>query len=277
MILKFTKMHGIGNDFMVVDGVRQKVYFSTELIKRLSDRNFGVGFDQLLLVEPPYDPDLDFHYRIFNADGSEVQMCGNGARCFARFVIDHNLTAKRVIKVSTVSGVLTLKVNNDDSVTVNMGRPIFDPMKIPFCSSEQKKFYTIDLADGKTISCGVVSMGNPHVVLKRDELDDKSVQKLGPILEKHDSFPQRVNVGFMQVVSPNEINLRVYERGCGETLACGSGACAAVVVGVEQGYLSNKVKVNLKGGSLTIEYPGNGGEVLMTGPAVRVFEGSIAI
>ena len=277
MNLKFTKMHGIGNDFMVVDGVRQKVFFSPELIKRLADRHFGVGFDQLLLVEPPYDPDLDFHYRIFNADGSEVQMCGNGARCFASFVLSHNLIAKRQIKVSTISGVLTLTVNDNDSVTVNMGKPIFEPEKIPFIADTVNNSYELALPDGRILQVGSVSMGNPHVVVKVDELSDELVSTLGPILECHERFPQKVNVGFMQVISNNEINLRVYERGCGETLACGSGACAACVVGINQGLLNNKVKVNLKGGSLLVEYKGGSSNVMMTGPAVCVYEGSIEV
>lgn len=277
MNLKFTKMQGIGNDFMVVDAIRQKVFFSTELIKRLADRHFGVGFDQLLVVEPPYDPDLDFHYRIFNADGSEVQMCGNGARCFAQFVLTHNLTAKREIKVSTMSGVLTLIVNKDDSVTVNMGSPIFEPNKIPFIAEEVAQSYALSLADGRVLQVGAVSMGNPHVVVKVDELSDDIVATLGPILECHERFPQKVNVGFMQVINQHEINLRVYERGCGETLACGSGACAACVVGINQGLLNTKVKVNLKGGSLTVDYKGGSSNVMMTGPAVCVFEGSIEV
>ena len=279
MLLKFTKMHGLGNDFMVVDGVTQKVFFSPELIKRLSDRHFGVGFDQLLLVEPPFDPDLDFHYRIFNADGSEVQMCGNGARCFVRFVIDHHLTNKREIKVSTVSGVLTLKLNDDDTVTVNMGKPHFDPAAIPFKCDRKSLQYSIKLKDGTVFSHGAVSMGNPHATIFFDEdVQDSTIQKYGSELENHENFPERVNVGFAHVVDSHSINLRVYERGCGETLACGTGACAAAVIAITPGRVKSPVTVTLPGGSLKISWDGNEtSSVMMSGPATRVFEGTIVI
>lgn len=287
MQLKFSKMHGLGNDFMVVDGVTQKVFFSKELIKRLGDRNLGVGFDQLLLVEPPYKPDQDFHYRIFNLDGSEVQMCGNGARCFARFVVDHGLCNKREIKVSTISGDLVLKLEDDGEVTVNMGVPVLNPERIPFKAEQQAAFYDLPLSNlpnSEKLPCdmvkvGAVSMGNPHCVLKVDDTASFPVELFGPVMEPHPMFPEKVNVGFMQVINDHEIKLRVYERGCGETLACGSGACAAVVVGIVQGYLNaeQKVTVHLKHGDLHISWKGEGRPVMMKGPVAHVFEGMIEI
>lgn len=279
MLLKFTKMHGIGNDFMVVNAVTQKVFFSPELIARLADRHFGVGFDQLLVVEPPYDPEVDFHYRIFNADGSEVQMCGNGARCFARFVLDHGLTSKKEISVSTVRGRLKLKVSDDGSVTVNMGTPDFRPSALPFSASEKAKSYSLTLKSGQKIEGGAVSMGNPHFVTFWDDVKGAPVETLGPELEYHQDFPERVNVGFASVTGPHSLDLRVYERGCGETLACGSGACAAVCVAIAQGRVQpGAVSVDLKGGRLKISWDGKSGSpVYLSGPAERVYEGSIAI
>ena len=277
MILKFSKMHGLGNDFMVVDGVTQKIFFSPELIKRLSDRHFGVGFDQLLLVEPPYDPEVDFHYRIFNADGSAVQMCGNGARCFVRFVVDHGLTNKRDIKVSTVSGVLRLKLNNDDSVTVNMGVPQLEPEKLPFIADGESETYELSVKGFDQVTIGAVSMGNPHAVINVKDVKTAPVHELGALVERHERFPERVNVGFSQKVNEHEINLRVFERGCGETLACGTGACAAVVAGIVQQRLVSPVKVNLPGGSLNISWEGKNSPVMMSGPAVLVYEGQIVI
>lgn len=281
MLVKFTKMHGLGNDFMVVDCITQKVFFNSDLIKRLGDRHFGVGFDQLLVVEPPYSPELDFHYRIFNQDGSEVQMCGNGARCFARFVVEHNLCNKKEIRVSTVSGELTLVLEDDGEVVVNMGKPIFDPKKIPCTFDKEQACYELPLDENgcgiKALKIGAVSMGNPHMVTLVDDVNTCFIDSLGPILESHKCFPERVNVGFMQVINRSEVNLRVYERGCGETMACGSGACAAAVVGMKQGLLDNKVKVNLPGGSLHISYSGEGSCVMMKGPATTVFEGAINI
>lgn len=276
MFLKFTKMHGLGNDFMVVDGVRQKIYFSTELIRKLSDRHFGIGFDQLLLVEPPYSPDVDFHYRIFNQDGSEVQMCGNGARCFARFVRQKGLINKSEITVSTISGILKLKVNDNDEVTVNMGKPNFEPQALPFEAQSQSDFYDLDVLD-KTYKVGCVSMGNPHVVLNVEDVNKADVKTLGPLIEGHKRFPEHVNVGFLEKLNANQIALRVYERGCGETYACGSGACAAVCVGIKQGLLKSPVKVCLKGGNLTVAWDGKDGSVMMTGPAVTVYDGIIEI
>lgn len=281
MKIKFTKMHGLGNDFMVVDGVTQKVFFSPDLIKRLGDRHFGIGFDQLLLVEPPYNPDLDFHYRIFNQDGSEVQMCGNGARCFARFVCEHGLCNKKEIKVSTMAGELTLKLEDDNEVVVNMGVPITDPQKVPCTYESEQTIYTMALdealAKQSSITIGAVSMGNPHAVTIVDDINTCAIDVLGPIMESHSDFPERVNVGFMQLVSRGEVKLRVYERGCGETMACGSGACAAAVVGMLQGHLDSKVKVHLPGGTLSISWDGPGKPVMMKGPATTVFEGTIIV
>ena len=276
MLIQFSKMHGLGNDFVVVDGVTQKVFFNAETLKRLGDRHFGIGFDQLLLVEPPYDPDLDFHYRIFNADGSEVQQCGNGARCFARFVRLKGLTNKDRIAVSTVSGRIVLQLEDNDQVTVNMGVPEFEPAKIPFRALKAEKLYLLRVAE-QTVMCGVVSMGNPHCVIEVPSVKDAPVETLGPKLESFDRFPERINVGFMEVVSASVINLRVYERGAGETLACGTGACAAVVVGIQQEKLKGRVKVNLPGGSLYISWNGPGSPVYMTGPAEHVFDGQIEL
>lgn len=276
MLVKFTKMQGLGNDFMVVNAVTQKVFFNPESIKKLSDRHFGIGFDQLLVVEPPYDPEADFHYRIFNCDGSEVQMCGNGARCFARFVVDHHLTNKREIKVSTVSGLLTLKLGSDNNVTVDMGVPCFEPERIPFKAPGRQKEYSLNVDDTQ-LQVGCVSMGNPHVVLFVPSVRQADVTGLGAVLERHQAFPEKVNVGFAEVVDPHHLRLRVFERGCGETLACGSGACAAVCVGIDQGRLQSPVKVTLPGGELDIRWAGGEESVLMSGPAVRVYEGTVAL
>ncbi|GHB21636.1 diaminopimelate epimerase [Shewanella indica] len=275
-MIHFTKMHGLGNDFMVVDGVTQNVYFSPEQIRRLADRNFGIGFDQLLLVEPPYDPDLDFHYRIFNADGSEVEQCGNGARCFARFVRNKGLTQKYKIKVSTSSGKMTLRLERDGNVTVNMGVPILDPARIPFKAKKAEKTYLLP-TEGQTFLCGAVSMGNPHCVLEVEDVVATDVDVIGAQLTNHERFPKGVNVGFMQVLNKGHIKLRVYERGAAETLACGSGACAAAVVGQLQGKLGNTVRVDLPGGTLTIKWEGEGKPLWMTGPAEQVYDGQIQI
>lgn len=274
MLIQFSKMHGLGNDFMVVDGITQKIFFSPEMIRRLADRHFGVGFDQLLLVEPPYDPEQDFHYRIFNADGSEVQQCGNGARCFARFVRLKGLTNKDRIAVSTMSGRIVLQLEHDNLVTVNMGVPEFEPAKVPFRAQKAEKTYLLRVAE-QTVMCGVVSMGNPHCVLEVDNIKTAPVETLGAQLESFDRFPERVNVGFMELVSANEIRLRVFERGAGETMACGTGACAAAVVGIYQGKLRDRVKVHLPGGTLQIAWKGPGAPVFMTGPAEHVFDGEM--
>lgn len=274
--MQFSKMHGLGNDFMIVDAVTQNVYFSTDLIRRLADRHIGIGFDQLLVVEPPYDPDLDFHYRIFNADGSEVAQCGNGARCFARFVRLKGLTNKKDIQVSTQTGRMTLSVTQDEQVRVNMGEPVFDPSLVPFRAQKTENLYLMRVAE-RTVMCGVVSMGNPHCVIQVENIEQAEVEMLGPLLESHERFPERVNVGFMQVVSREHIRLRVYERGAGETQACGSGACAAVAVGIQQGLLAEKVRVDLPGGSLHISWRGSGRPLYMTGPATHVYDGVIQL
>ncbi|EKT61088.1 diaminopimelate epimerase [Providencia burhodogranariea] len=274
--MQFSKMHGLGNDFMVVDGVTQNVYFSPELISRLADRHTGVGFDQLLLVEAPYDPDLDFHYRIFNADGSEVSQCGNGARCFARFVRLKGLTNKQKIKVSTQAGRMVLTVNENDDVCVNMGEPEFEPQKVPFRAIKAEKTYIIRALE-RTVLCGVVSMGNPHCVIQVESVHTAEVEILGPVLESHERFPERANIGFMEVVSADHIRLRVFERGAGETQACGSGACAAVAIGIQQGLLARRVKVELPGGSLDISWDGPGTPLYMTGPTSHVYDGVLQL
>lgn len=269
-------MHGCGNDFMVIDSVTQNVYLSPEKIKQLADRNFGVGFDQLLLVEPPYDPEQDFHYRIFNADGSEVEQCGNGARCFARFVKAKGLINKNRIAVSTKSGNIVLYLERDGQVTVNMGMPNFKPEAIPLQAQKQEKTYIIR-DNEQTFFVGAVSMGNPHCVIMVDDVDEYDVLGVGKRLESHERFPARVNVGFMQVISRKHIKLRVFERGVGETLACGTGACAAMVVGHVQDKLDREVKVSLPGGDLLIKWPNADQPVKMTGPAEIVFEGCIPL
>lgn len=275
MHFHFSKMHGLGNDFMVVDCITQNIFFSPDLIRRLADRHTGVGFDQLLVVEAPYDPETDFHYRIFNADGSEVEQCGNGARCFARFVRMKGLTNRYSISVSTKKGKMILNIEDDDQVTVNMGIPEFEPNKIPFKAKQMEKTYILR-AEDKTLFCGAVSMGNPHVVTVVDDVVATDVDTLGPLLESHERFPERVNAGFMQVLSRSEVNLRVYERGAGETQACGSGACGAVAVGIIQGLLAETVTVNLPGGSLNISWKGPGNPLYMTGPATHVFDGQLS-
>ncbi len=276
MKLRFTKMHGLGNDFVVIDGISQRVRLSETRIRQLADRRFGVGCDQILLVEVPQNPDVDFRYRIFNADGSEVENCGNGARCFARFVSDRKLTGKRVIDVETAGGIITLHLLNNGDVRVDMGEPRLEPAQVPFEATARQTTYTLDVA-GESVDVSAVSMGNPHAVLLVESTASAPVERLGPLLESHPAFPRRVNVGFMEVVSPQEINLRVYERGAGETLACGTGACAAVVAGRLRNLLDSNVKVNLPGGSLSIEWQGEGQPVLMSGPAATVFHGQVKL
>ncbi len=267
-------MHGLGNDFMVLDNVTQNVYLPNDQIRRLADRNFGIGFDQLLVVEPPYDPDLDFHYRIFNADGSEVSQCGNGARCFAKFVRMKGLTNRNKIRVSTHAGKMTLFVERDGNVTVTMPIPQFEPGKIPFNANKAEGTYILRCEE-ETVLCGAVSMGNPHCVITVDSIDDAPVERLGKQLSIHERFPQGANVGFMEIVSSDSIKLRVFERGAGETLACGSGACAAVVIGQQQNKLAKQVMVDLPGGKLKIYWKGVGHPVKMTGPVTHVFDGQL--
>ncbi|QFU77125.1 diaminopimelate epimerase [Halioglobus maricola] len=276
MILKFTKMHGAGNDFVVIDLVSQRCKLRPRDFRNIADRRFGVGCDQILLVEPPGSPEVDFRYRIFNADGGEVEQCGNGARCFARFVREKKLTAKRVLKVETAGGVITLRAHEQHQVEVDMGVPEFAPANIPFAAEQQADSYRLAVAD-QTFEIGAVSMGNPHAVTRVDDVDAMDLEDLGPQIENHPDFPQRVNAGFMQIVSENEIKLRVFERGVGETLACGTGACAAVVYGLQRGWLQDSVTVQLPGGKLSISWPGDGQGVIMTGPTAVVFEGTIKI
>ena len=274
MALRFSKMHGLGNDFVVIDGVRQQVTLDAATVRRLADRHTGIGCDQLLLVEPPPDASVDFRYRIFNADGGEVEQCGNGARCFARFVRDQGLCDKAALRVATQAGVLALRHEADGQVTVDMGVPEFEPARIPFTAAARATTYRLDTELGE-VSFGAVALGNPHAVLRVDDPDHAPVATLGPLLESHPDFPRRVNVGFLGVVDRGHVRLRVFERGVGETRACGSGACAAVVVGRQQGLLDARVAVDLAGGRLVISWLGEGEPVLMTGPATHVFEGEI--
>jgi len=281
MRLKFTKMQGAGNDFVVIDGVRQSVSLGAEQWRRIADRHFGVGADQVLLVEPATRPGVDFRYRIFNADGGEVEQCGNGARCFVRFVRDQGLTGKRSIRVETLGGVIEPRMEDDGRVAVDMGPPVFEPPRVPFVPAGlasaregDETLWALPL-DGRVRMVSVLSMGNPHAVQRVDDVDAAPVACDGPAIESHPAFPNRVNAGFMQVVSSQLIRLRVYERGAGETLACGTGACAAVVSGMRRGALRSPVDVHTRGGVLTIAW--DGGSVTMTGPATPVFEGEIEL
>ena len=276
MLLRFTKMHGLGNDFMVIDMVTQHATLSPRLIRQWSDRQLGIGFDQLLLVEPPGDPEVDFGYRIFNADGSEVEQCGNAARCFARFVQDKRLTAKSRITVETASGLITLHVQHDGQVMVNMGVPRLRPAEVPFQATSDAPSHPLQVA-GLELEVTAVSMGNPHCVTLVEDVDNYPVAEVGPLIESHPRFPQRVNAGFLQVVDAQHARLRVYERGVGETRACGSGACAAAVAGIRLGLLRSPVDIRLPGGTLKIEWAGDGQPVMMTGPASRVYEGQIRV
>lgn len=277
MNLRFSKMHGLGNDFMVIDAINQSVSLSAEKIRSLANRHFGVGFDQLLMVEPTDRKDADFRYRIYNADGHEVEQCGNGARCFAAFVRSHGLTKDTTIAVSTATGLLILKVQPDGQVQVDMGRPEFAPERIPFNSATQQDRYSLPI-DGQAQEFGVVSMGNPHAIQLVNDIESAPVAELGPLIESHEAFPNRVNAGFMQVVDESHIRLRVYERGAGETLACGSGACAAVAVGRLWGMLAGNVEVALSGGKLVIQWAGSDNDpVFMTGPATHVFDAELEL
>ena len=276
MKLRFTKMQGLGNDFVVFDGVRQRVTLSAEQCRFLADRRFGIGCDQILLVEPPRLAGTDFHYRIFNADGSEVEQCGNGARCFARFVHDQGLTDKTEIPVGTAAGPIHLFLEANDQARVNMGAPQFNPQRIPFLAAAEADSYDLEV-DGKTLRIGAVSIGNPHAVLRVNDLDQAPIARLGPLIECHPRFPRRVNAGFMQILDPGHIRLRVFERGAGETLACGTGACAAVAVGRRLGLLDEAVRVSLPGGDLRITWACGTEPLWMTGPALSVFSGEIEL
>jgi diaminopimelate epimerase len=275
--LHFTKMHGLGNDFVVLDGINQQVDLTPAQIRQIADRHFGVGCDQLLLVESYAGEDADFRYRIFNADGGEVEQCGNGARCFARFVYDQGLTQKTTIPVMTAGGRIVLQIQADGQVKVNMGVPELEPARIPLISVQRQTLYNLEVGD-ESVALAAVSMGNPHAVLQVPDVDTAPVARLGAILESHVAFPKRVNVGFMQVVGRDRIRLRVFERGAGETLACGTGACAAVVAGRLQGLLDGGVvSVELRGGNLQIQWQGEGLPVWMTGPAETVFRGTLKL
>jgi diaminopimelate epimerase len=276
MLLKFSKMHGLGNDFAVFDFISQRGYLTSEQVRLIADRHLGIGCDQVLIVEAPDSPDVDFRYRIFNADGSEVEQCGNGARCFARFVREQRLTNKHRIRVQTLGGIIELNVLQDERVCVDMGVPQFTPALIPFEAPCEADSYTLDV-DGQQLDINAVSMGNPHCVVRVDQVDTAPVSTLGPAIEHHHRFPRRVNAGFLQVVDRHHIRLRVFERGSGETLACGTGACAAAVTGIQRGWLANPVRVSLPGGDLLIEWLGQGQPVMMTGPAVTVFRGQIRL
>ncbi len=286
MRLKFTKMQGVGNDFVVVDGVSRTIAITPERARRIADRHFGVGCDQVLLVEKPRSKDADFRYRIWNADGGEVEQCGNGARCLVRFVHDKGLTKKNEIRVETLSGIIVPRLEADGQVSVDMGVPIFEPDRVPFDDSGIAPIGKISPAPplkwplevaGRTLQVAVLSMGNPHAVQTVADVDSAPVTTEGPLIERHRRFPQRVNAGYMQVLGHTRIRLRVWERGAGETLACGTGACAAVVAGIREGLLEDSVEVDTRGGRLTIRWRGGDNPVLMTGPAVSVFEGEMEI
>ncbi len=274
MQVPFTKMHGAGNDFVVFDAISRPIPLTPEKIRRLADRHFGVGCDQVLLVERPVARGADFRYRIFNADGAEVEQCGNGARCFVRFVRDKRLTTRDEIAVETLAGMIYPRLEADGSVTVNMGVPRFEPAEVPFAAPVRQPVYDLEV-DGAIVSVSVLSMGNPHAVQVVPDVDGAPVNTQGPLIERHPRFPRRVNAGYMQIVDRRHIRLRVYERGAGETLACGSGACAAVVAGRQRGLLDDKVDVGLLGGTLRVSWAGEGEPVWMSGPAVTVFEGTI--
>lgn len=276
MNLAFTKMHGLGNDFVVFDGVRQRVLLTPDRVRRLADRRFGVGCDQVLLVEPSQEPGIDFTYRIFNRDGGEVEQCGNGARCFARFVRDQRLSDKDELVVRTLGGVLRLFIERDGRVRVNMGVPDFEPARVPFAAPERQLVYTLD-AGGDSVQVTVLAIGNPHAVQVVDDLASAPVATQGPLIERHPRFPKGVNAGYLQVLDRAHARVRVYERGAGETLACGSGACAAVAAGRARGLLDASVDVTLTGGALRVDWAGEGEPVWMTGPAATVFDGRIDI
>ncbi|KIO49681.1 diaminopimelate epimerase [Nitrosospira sp. NpAV] len=273
MKLKFTKMHGLGNDFVVIDGINQSLFLSPEQLRLLADRHFGVGCDQILLIEAA-EGDADFRYRIFNADGGEVEQCGNGARCFVRYVHDRGMTDKNEIRVETKSGLIIPRLETNGDVTVNMGAPRFEPEEIPFIAEKRALVYPLDI-DGNQVQISAVSMGNPHAVQWVADVNHAPVLTEGVLIERHPRFPKRVNAGYMQVMDRGHIRLRVYERGAGETLACGTGACAAVVTGIERGLLESRVKVSFRSGDLFIHWEGENQPVWMTGPAITVFDGEI--
>ena len=274
MRLKFAKMHGLGNDFVMLNGVTQHIQLSANQLRHIADRQRGIGCDQILLVERPTQIGVDFRYRIFNSDGGEVEQCGNGARCFVHFVRDEGLSTKNEIRVETKSGIIAPRMNDNGDVTVDMGAPRFEPSEIPFLRAAREVLYELDVG-GTKLKINALSMGNPHAVQLVDDLEAAPVLAQGPLIEHHGDFPARVNAGYMQIVDRNNIKLRVWERGAGETLACGTGACAAVVAGVQRGLLDQRVSVQTRGGKLMIEWHGEGTPVIMTGPATKVFVGEI--
>ena len=276
MKLIFTKMHGLGNDFVVLDATRVPIELTREQLRQIADRHFGIGCDQILQVEKPREPGTDFYYRIFNADGGEVEQCGNGARCFVRYVRDRGLTKKSEIRVGTMGGVIVPRLEADGQVSVDMGVPQFEPSRIPFQADRRALTYALEVG-GKSVVISALSIGNPHAVQLVHDADRAPVQAQGAAIEAHPRFPQRVNAGYMQVVSRSHVKLRVFERGAGETLACGTGACAAVVAGIQRGLLDKRVTVTTRGGDLGISWEGDGKPVLMTGPAATVFEGEMEI
>ena len=276
MEIKFTKMHGLGNDFVVIDAINQSISLDPEQVRFIANRRFGIGCDQILLIESSNVDDADFRYRIYNADGGEVEQCGNGARCFAQFVRNEGLSNKSEIPVITNNGRIILKLEDDGNVTVDMGAPILEPQKIPFLADKIQNSYQL-IIDDETITFGAVSMGNPHAVIVVDDVDSAAVEALGKALQKDKHFPNSVNVGFMQILDSQHIKLRVYERGVGETQACGTGACAAVVAGRLQGLLDDTVDVKLLGGNLSIHWAGAENPVMMTGPTATVYKGIITL
>lgn len=272
MTMKFSKMHGLGNDFVVIDAIKQPFSLSRAQIQQLANRRLGVGFDQMLVLERSLSNGCDFHLRIFNADGGEVGQCGNGARCIAHFIRDQQLSSKNEFRVSTITETLSLKIEKDNRVSVKMGIPHFSPKEIPFVADKENHFYEIPL-DGQSITFSVANVGNPHAVIRVDKIDCDQVATIGPFLSKHSRFPEEVNVGFMQVIDSQHINLQVYERGTGETLACGSGACAAMAIGRRNGWLNERVLVNQPGGNLQIDWAGPSESIIMCGPAKLVYQG----
>ncbi|WP_040260277.1 diaminopimelate epimerase [Pseudomonas massiliensis] len=276
MLLRFTKMHGLGNDFMVIDLISQHAHITPKHARQWGDRHTGIGFDQLLLVEAPTNPDVDFRYRVFNADGSEVEQCGNGARCFARFVLDKRLTAKKKIRVEVKKGIIELDVRSDGQVRVDMGPPRLSPAEVPFQADQDQLTHVLEV-DAQAYEIAALSMGNPHAVIRVEDVDAAPVRTLGPRIENHPRFPERVNAGFLQVIDRQRGKLRVWERGAGETQACGTGACAAAVAAIAQGWMDSPLTLELPGGRLTLEWDGSGQPVMMTGPAMRVFEGQVRL
>lgn len=276
MLIKFTKMHGLGNDFVVIDAVRQHINLTTDAIKKLADRNLGIGCDQVLLIEPPSDKNVDFNYRIFNCDGSEVEQCGNGARCMGRYIADQQLSGKKTVLLQTKNRVMEVTTKTKNLVTANMGEPIFSPEAIPFVAEKQETLYSIQI-DAQTYEISALSVGNPHAVIQVDDIKHVAVNEIGPLIQADRHFPESVNVGFMQILDRQNIKLRVYERGVGETQACGSGACAAAVAAIQQNLVDTSVKLELLGGSLNVEWQGGNQPILMTGPAETVFHGKIKL